>query len=58
MRTKSIKYMKGYYGTTGSIREYSDGTARLRIRQMGKLLHNKVHKNTKAAMAAWYRYNN
>lgn len=57
MRTVSKKPLTAWYGVTGSITVYSDGTARLKISQMGKLLHNKVHKNEKAAMAAWYRAN-
>lgn len=57
MRTVSVKYLKALYGVTGSIRVYADGTARLRIKQMGKLIHNKVHANERAARAAWYRAN-
>ncbi len=57
MKSISKKYLTAYYGVTGSVTVYADGTARLRIKQMGKLLHNKVHKNEKAAMSAWYRAN-
>lgn len=57
MKTVSVKTLKALYGVTGSIRVYEDGTARLKIRQMGKLLHNKVHANERAARAAWYRAN-
>lgn len=57
MKIINKRYLKSFYGVTGSVSEYADGTARLRIRQMGKLLHNKVHKNVSAAMSAWYRAN-
>ena len=57
MRITSKKFLSAWYGVTGSVTVYADGTARLRISQNGKLFHNKVHKNEKAAMAAWYRYN-
>ena len=52
-----MKRITAFYGATGSVTTYADGTARLRIKQAGKLQHNKVHKNEKAAMAAWYRAN-
>lgn len=57
MKTISVKYLTAYYGVTGSIRVYENGTARLRIKQCGKLIHNKIHANEKAARAAWYRAN-
>lgn len=57
MKIISKKYLTAYYGVTGSITTYADGSARLRIKQLGKLLHNKVHKNKKAALSAWYRAN-
>lgn len=57
MKINSKKTLTAWYGVSGSISVYEDGTARLKIRQSGKLLHNKVHKNEKAAMAAWYRAN-
>lgn len=58
MKTVKIRYLSAWYGVTGSIRVYTDGTARLRIKQSGKLLHNKIHANEKAALSAWYRANN
>jgi len=57
MKIISKKYLSAFYGVTGSVTLYKDGTARLRIMQRGKLLHNKVHKNENAAMSAWYRAN-
>lgn len=57
MKITSKKYLSAWYGVSGSITVYEDGTARLKIRQSGKLQHNKVHKNEKAAMSAWYRAN-
>lgn len=58
MKITKKKALTAWYGVTGSLSVYSDGTARLKISQMGKLLHNKIHKNEKAAMSAWYRANN
>ena len=53
------KYLKGWYGCTGSIQVKKDGTARLIVRDgLGHKTHDKIHKNEKAAMAAWYRENN
>ena len=57
MKIVSKKYLSAWYDVSGSITIYSDGTARLRIRQLGKIQHNKIHKNEKAAKAAWYRWN-
>lgn len=57
MKIITKKYLTAFYGVTGSVTTYADGSARLRIKQAGKLLHNKVHKNEKAAMSAWYRAN-
>lgn len=56
MKIISKKALTGWYGASGSISVYENGSARLKIRQLGKLQHNKVHKNEKAAMSAWYRY--
>ena len=51
-------YLKAWYGVTGSIEDKKDGTARLIVRNgCGKKTHDKIHKNHKAAMAAWYREN-
>lgn len=51
-------YLKAWYGVTGSIEDKKDGTARLIVRDgCGKKTHDKIHKNHKAAMAAWYREN-
>ena len=57
MKITSKKPLAAWYGVSGTLFVYEDGTARLKIRQGGKLLHNKIHKNEKAAMAAWYREN-
>lgn len=57
MKIIAKKYLTAFYGVTGSVTTYADGSARLRIKQTGKLLHNKIHKNERAAMAAWYRAN-
>ena len=57
MKIINKKHLSAWYGVTGSITVYADGTARLKIKQMEKLLHNKVHKNEKAALSAWYRAN-
>lgn len=53
---------KGYYDVTGTIKDLPDGTARLRVVQempdgSRRLWHNKIHKDRKAALAAWYREN-
>ena len=47
--------LKSFYGPTGKIQVYSDNTARLIIKHGSKTLHNKIHKNKKSAMSAWYR---
>ena len=57
MKTSQIINLKSWYGVTGSIRVYEDGTARLMIKHMDKTIHNKIHKSEKAARAAWYRAN-
>lgn len=57
MKIINKKFLTAWYGVSGSIAVYEDGTARLKIKQAGKLLHNKVHKNERAAMSAWYRAN-
>ena len=57
MKITSKKILSAWYGVSGSVTVYTDGTARLKISQNGKLEHNKVHKNEKAAMSAWYRFN-
>lgn len=44
---------------TASITVKSSGEARLIIRDCyGKKWHDKIHKNERAARAAWYRYCN
>ena len=44
--------------TTASITDIKDGTAQLIIvNASGKKVHDKIHKNRNAAMAAWYRFN-
>ena len=48
--------LKSFYGPTGKIQIYSDNTARLIIKHGSKTLHNKIHKNKKSAMSAWYRH--
>lgn len=46
---------KSFYAT-GVITDKRDGTARLVIRTMnGIKTHDKIHKNRKSALAAWYR---
>ena len=50
-------YHKAFYGVSGSIEDKKNGTARLIIRQNGEKVHDKIHKNRKAALAAWYRAN-
>ncbi len=51
--------MKTYhksYGVTASITDKPDGTARLIAKtSTGKKVHDKIHKNRKAAEAAWRR---
>lgn len=50
-------FFKDLCGTTASVTDHRDGTATLRIKlPTGKLVHNNVHKNHKAALAAWRRY--
>lgn len=40
----------------GTITDKKDGTARLVIRTInGIKYHDKIHKNRKSALAAWYR---
>ena len=54
--------MKTYhrdYGCSASITDTRSGEAKLIIRDhRGKVVHNKVHANRKAALAAWHRYCN
>lgn len=53
--------MRTYHKNTlasASITDKKDGKARLVVRILtGQKVHDKVHKSRKAAMAAWYRYN-
>lgn len=46
-------------GAVGTIVDRKDGTARLTVSAWtlaGKIvIHNKIHKNRKAALVAWYR---
>lgn len=52
-------YHKDFYGCTASITDKRDGTARLIIRTPGGTkVKDSVHKNRKAALAAWYRWGN
>lgn len=46
------------YGCTATITVKRDGTARLVIRSIYGKHHDKIHKNEKAAYAAWRRYCN
>lgn len=47
-------YYNGYFGTTASITDKKDGTARLVVRnQYGQKTKDSVHKNRAAAQAAW-----
>lgn len=49
-------YYRDFYGCTASIADRPDGSARLVIRlSNGKKMHNKIHKNRNAALAAWRR---
>ena len=61
-QTKGAAAMKTFYqsyGTTASVTDLHDKTARLIIRDInGKKLHDKIHANRKAALAAWHRYCN
>ena len=54
--------MKTYYkeyGCTASITDKPDGTAHLIIKnQTGKKVKDSIHKNRKAALAAWRRFCN
>ena len=43
------------YGVTATITDKRDGTARLVARCGGKKVHDKIHKNRKAAENAWRR---
>lgn len=54
------KYLRDDQGlATASITIKADGQARLIIRDCyGRKHHDKLHKNEKAARAAWYRYCN
>ena len=51
--------MKTYYrdyGITASITDTPDGTAKLLVKDpFGKKIHDKIHKNRKAALSAWKR---
>ena len=48
-------YHKDIYATA-SITDKKDGTARLVVKAInGVKMHDKIHKNRKAALAAWYR---
>lgn len=50
-------YLKSFL-CTGSIQDKRDGTARLVIcLSNGEKAKDSVHKNRKAALAAWYRFN-
>ena len=57
MKIIERKTLSAWYGVSGQMTVYADGTARLKVYQLGKLLHNKVHANRRAALAAWYRQN-
>lgn len=49
-------FYKDFYGCTASITDKTDGTARLVVRnQYGKKVKDSIHKNRKAAYAAWRR---
>lgn len=63
MKVIERKTLSAYYGVSGQITVYADGTAQLKVYQKlgnpprNKQLHNKVHANRRAALAAWYREN-
>ena len=53
----TMKVIYSDYDTIATITDHRDGTATLKIKiYTGKVVHNKVHKNHKAALAAWRRY--
>lgn len=58
MATSTKRQLHGLYGASATITPQRDGTARLVIRQNGRKMHDKIHKNERAALAAWYRYTN
>lgn len=44
------------YGCRATITKHRDGTATLKVKVYdGTVIHNKVHKNYNAALAAWRR---
>lgn len=54
-----MKTIHKEYGCTGVISDKRDGSARLVIKMWnGQKVHDKIHKNRKAALSAWYRFNN
>ena len=51
-----MKTIYKQYGITASIRDKRDGTARLVVRDaFSQKVRDSIHKNRKAALAAWYR---
>ncbi|MEG1884521.1 MAG: hypothetical protein RR224_12520 [Clostridia bacterium] len=51
------KYLRSFYGVTGSINVKRDGSAVLTMRdQYGKLVGKSTHKNERCAMAKWNRF--
>ena len=52
-------YHKDFYGSTASITDKRDGTARLIIKTPhGTKVKDSTHKNRAAALAAWRRFCN
>ncbi len=50
-------YLKGDYGTTASITDNKDGTARLVIRRYdGHKVQDTTHKSHAGALASWRRF--
>ena len=51
-----MKTIYKQYGITASITDKRDGTARLVVRDaFSQKVRDSIHKNRKAALAAWYR---
>lgn len=49
-------YHKDFCGVSATITDKRDGTARLTVSiSTGQKIHDKIHKNRKAALAAWRR---
>jgi hypothetical protein len=59
MGGKILKTYHVSYGTRASVADMKDGRARLIVRdQLNRKVKDSIHKNRKAALAAWYRFCN